>query len=352
MSIRPGRAKGPWVGASSGGGAPDDATYITVDDESGDLSNSRQLLEGQAATIADKGAGVGIEIAQRGLGFHDAFLESDGNFWASTDVIKSGDWRRVVPGGYLEGIAQNNSFDRIRWGIMGDFDYAIHIDANTANSSGLYIVEQGDPTSFYRFRFHFNGDLLEAMGTTTVYADASAGGEVAWLRMRYRDGVLSWLYKINEADAWTLLHSRNTPFYPWEGVELALDSANTARIFDVKLYDYKMGNALAHMSPMVGTYPGTGVLDTWRGNVINVNLTSNESVSAPAHPYPPSQMLLVRVRQDGIGGRTLSFSSDFRFSSDLPAPTLSTDPDAVDYLGFIYDETDRKWDYISQVKGF
>lgn len=356
--IRPGQAKGPYVGDTTGGGggggAPSDASYITSLDESASLASSRKLLEGQAAIVTDKGAGKGIEVAQRGLGFHDAFIEGDGYFWQSTDALKSGDWRRMSDpaGGYLEGIAQNNQFDRVRWHLMGDFDYAIHIEANSANSSGMYIVRTGHPSEYYRFRFHYVEDFMEAMGSSYVYAYKSAGGDSAWLRMMYRDGVLSWLYKINETDPWTLLHSRDLPFHPWTAVDFALDSANTARIYNAKFYDYKMGNALAPMHPMVGTYQNSGVLDATGGNVVNVNLTDNETLRAGNHPYPPSQMLLVRVRQDSAGGHTLSFEDDFRFSSDLPAPTVSTDPHAVDYLGFIYDETDQKWDFISQVKGF
>lgn len=53
----------------------------------------------------------------------------------------------------------------------------------------------------------------------------------------------------------------------------------------------------------------------------------------------------LRIKQDGVGGRTLTYTADFRFPSGS-APTLTTVANATDYLSFIYDEVASKWDFV------
>lgn len=48
---------------------------------------------------------------------------------------------------------------------------------------------------------------------------------------------------------------------------------------------------------------------------------------------------ILRVKQDATGTRLLTFGSAYRFAGGGTPPTLSTDPNAVDYLTFISDGT-------------
>jgi hypothetical protein len=83
-----------------------------------------------------------------------------------------------------------------------------------------------------------------------------------------------------------------------------------------------------------------------------VTLGGNRTLGNPSNPIRDGQRLLFCVRQDGTGGRTLAYDTKYRFSTDLPSPTLSTGASKIDYLGFIYNKTDDKWDFVGKVFGF
>lgn len=351
MSLRPGKTKGPYVGPTAGG-APADGTFVTATDESGTLANSRQLLEGQAQQVSDKGAGVGIEVESRGYGFHDDFEDEfspRGAFWDGTDAIKSGDWQRVS--GYLEGLAETNTFDTIRWRIENDFDYAIDIDRNTGTSGGLYLWKTRAAGTFYRI-FVIN-TTIRIRDESSVFVDIPIGQTRAWVRVVYRGSTLYFYYKLSEADAWTLGHSVVAPFSTWPSVNLALDSCTGGRVYQAHLHDcmFPSGAYVNHPKSVdSGSTSGNITLNVEDGNLIDLTLTGNVALTFPTGK--PNQMLILRVRQDVTGGHTLSFTSGVSFSSDLPSPVISSAAEAVDYLGFIYSEADESWHYISEVKGF
>ena len=87
-------------------------------------------------------------------------------------------------------------------------------------------------------------------------------------------------------------------------------------------------------------------------NFFHVVLGGNRQLSNPTSPLHDGQMIIIRIEQDGTGNRTLTFDTKYRFSTDLPSPTISTGGGDIDYLGFIYHESDDKWDYIAEVFGF
>lgn len=62
----------------------------------------------------------------------------------------------------------------------------------------------------------------------------------------------------------------------------------------------------------------------------DVTLGGNRTLDNPTNLEPGTYRILV-VNQDGTGGRTLSFGSNYKFPGGS-APTLSTDPNAVDIL--------------------
>lgn len=69
--------------------------------------------------------------------------------------------------------------------------------------------------------------------------------------------------------------------------------------------------------------------------VAQVTLGGNRTLSNPSNAIAGGTYVLI-VRQDATGGRSLSFDTDYAFPSGGVA-TLSSDPDAVDVLSFIYD---------------
>lgn len=91
--------------------------------------------------------------------------------------------------------------------------------------------------------------------------------------------------------------------------------------------------------------------DAARGNQFSVTLGGNRTLANPTNAVD-GQKIIYRIKQDGTGGRTLTWGSNFRFSTSLPSPTLSTGASKVDYIGFVYNATDGKWDCLAQNIGF
>ena len=96
----------------------------------------------------------------------------------------------------------------------------------------------------------------------------------------------------------------------------------------------------------------TIALDAINGPRFKVTIAGARQLLNPTNPQGNGQMILIRVKQDATGGRTLTYDTKYRFSTDLPSPVLSTAANKIDYLGFIFNQDDDKWDFISFVKGF
>lgn len=87
------------------------------------------------------------------------------------------------------------------------------------------------------------------------------------------------------------------------------------------------------------------------GNRQSVTLGGNRTMGNPSNAVNGAQIVF-RIKQDGTGSRTVTWSADFRFSTSLPSPTLSTAAGKVDYIGFEYNAADSKWDCLAQNLGF
>lgn len=95
----------------------------------------------------------------------------------------------------------------------------------------------------------------------------------------------------------------------------------------------------------------TVTIDAALGNICTITLGGNRTFAAPTSPTN-GQVMCVLVKQDGIGSRTITWNAVFRFSADLPSPTLTTTAGLKDKMIFQYDGADSKWDFLSIVKGF
>ncbi len=91
--------------------------------------------------------------------------------------------------------------------------------------------------------------------------------------------------------------------------------------------------------------------DASLGNVFTVTLAGNRTLDNPTNATA-GQTILYRVTQDATGTRTLVYGANFRFSTDLASPTLSTAANKVDYLGFTYNGAATKWDVVFISKGY
>jgi len=87
------------------------------------------------------------------------------------------------------------------------------------------------------------------------------------------------------------------------------------------------------------------------GSNFYITLTANIAMNAPINPSD-WQVIRFYITQDAVGSRTLSWDSIFRFSTDIPAPTLTTTPEFSDYVEFMYNPTYQTWDCTRVIKGF
>jgi len=62
--------------------------------------------------------------------------------------------------------------------------------------------------------------------------------------------------------------------------------------------------------------------------------------------------LVIRLKQDTTGGRLVSWPTSVRYGADISEITLSTDASKTDYIGFIYNLADTKYDVVAIARGF
>lgn len=63
-------------------------------------------------------------------------------------------------------------------------------------------------------------------------------------------------------------------------------------------------------------------------------------------------MIMYRITQGGSGSYTITWDPVFQFSTNLPAPVLSTAVGVKDYIGFCYDSGLAKWHCVSYALGY
>lgn len=100
------------------------------------------------------------------------------------------------------------------------------------------------------------------------------------------------------------------------------------------------------------TFGTTIAINAALGNTFRVTLTaSTGTLDIPSNPVD-NQKILVEVKQDSTGSRTLAYNAVYQFTTALPAPTLSTAANAVDVLVFVYNASAAKWRYMGALLGY
>ena len=82
-------------------------------------------------------------------------------------------------------------------------------------------------------------------------------------------------------------------------------------------------------------------IDAALGNHQRLTLTGNRAIAAPTNPVD-GMPLVLQVKQDATGGRTLTWDSVFVFENGLP-PTLASGANGVDLFIMIYDSSTTRW---------
>lgn len=98
------------------------------------------------------------------------------------------------------------------------------------------------------------------------------------------------------------------------------------------------------------TYSSTPTINWASKDVSRITLTGNATITNSG--AVDGQKLLLELTQDGTGSRTVSFTSETRFGTDITSITLSTAAGKTDRIGFIYNSAATKYDVVAFVKGF
>lgn len=73
-------------------------------------------------------------------------------------------------------------------------------------------------------------------------------------------------------------------------------------------------------------------------------------INNPVGTISDGQKLIIRIQ--ATNSQTLTFGTAFDGSTDLPLPTTLSGGSKIDYLGFMYSNTQLKWNLVAKNFGF
>ena len=151
---------------------------------------------------------------------------------------------------------------------------------------------------------------------------------------------------------------KSTSAYTWSSSDLA-DGQLGLNTADGTIHLKKTDNSIktigivpTWLAPVLQTvtYSSTPTINWASNDVSRLTLTGDATITNSG--AADGQKMLLEVIQDGTGSRTISFTSETRFGSDITTITLSTAAGKMDRIGLIYNATASKYDVIAFVKGF
>ena len=100
------------------------------------------------------------------------------------------------------------------------------------------------------------------------------------------------------------------------------------------------------------TYAATLNTDAAAGDIFDVTLTGNVTLSNPTNPVS-GKTLRWRITQDGTGSRTVTLGNKFVIPTSATSPLpFSTAANKMDVLAATYHAGRDKWDVIAFVPGY
>jgi hypothetical protein len=95
----------------------------------------------------------------------------------------------------------------------------------------------------------------------------------------------------------------------------------------------------------------TITVDASKGSVFDVTLGGNRALAAPLYPTD-GQLITIRLKQDGTGGRTVTWDASFHFGTDVAMPTLTTAAGKTDQVEFRYNAGTAAWECVRVARGY
>lgn len=110
-------------------------------------------------------------------------------------------------------------------------------------------------------------------------------------------------------------------------------------------YDLKNLPRVFVSTTAVGSY----FLDINQYEEFQLTLTGNVTFAFPGNVIPGTKFIL-KLRQDGVGSRTVTFPASVRFNGSVPSYVHTGTANSIDLIGFRFDFIDGKYDVIALVK--
>jgi len=88
------------------------------------------------------------------------------------------------------------------------------------------------------------------------------------------------------------------------------------------------------------------------GDIFTVTIAGNRTMNNPTGTTTDGQQIMYKITQDSNGSRTITWGAAFRFSTDVPNPTLTTTANKTDYVGFQWNAASSTWDCLAVARGY
>jgi len=98
------------------------------------------------------------------------------------------------------------------------------------------------------------------------------------------------------------------------------------------------------------TYAASITPNAALGSRFELTLTGNATINVPTN-LTEGQVIVYRIRQNGTGGYTVAWHSDYR-TGQIPNIVVADDADITTYVICVYHETDTKMDMVSFMKDY
>lgn len=123
------------------------------------------------------------------------------------------------------------------------------------------------------------------------------------------------------------------------------------------LKELQSGDLLAHSDVDTGratlTDGATITCDITTGQVFDVTLGGNRTITfTGGSSAVDGKKILLRIKQDATGSRTLTWDTMVRFGTDIASITLTTTAAKTDVVGLIYNHSDTKYDVVAFARGY
>lgn len=221
--------------------------------------------------------------------------------------------------------------------------------------------------SGYRFSEHANGDSVNSWGCLRAFEFASASNHASVFKrlmaVHCKYGIVgAAAYHGIYVDQYNTEHAASG----WMAAVYDLDDPNnylvgrinwntvlagtgSAWVFLRNKGDYVEARRTNNGTNAVSYASAMNVnLDVYQ--VADITLTGNPTINLTSGAH--GQKIMLRLKQDGTGSRTVTWGSAVRFGADIPSVTLSTTAGKTDVIGFVFDAVAGKYDLVAVAKGY